>query len=167
MVIDFSEVTTDTQIAQLAKLARTIWYTYFPDIIGQEQTEYMVSLFQSESAIADQIRHDDFTYFFVNVDGYPVGYAGIRATKTELCLSKLYLSKDFRGQGIARVALSFLEKCCSEKNLPLIRLTVNRYNENAIRAYEKMGFEIVRSSLTDIGGGYFMDDYIMEKRLDS
>lgn len=165
MVIDFSEVTTDTQIVQLAKLARTIWYTYFPDIISQSQTEYMVSLFQSEPAIADQIHHDGFTYYFINVDGCAVGYAGIRATKTELCLSKLYLSKEFRGQGIARVALSFLEKCCAEKSLSLIRLTVNRYNESTIRIYEKMGFEIIRTSVSNIGGGFVMDDYIMEKRL--
>ena len=44
-------------------------------------------------------------------------------------------------------------------------LTVNKYNELGIRAYEGTGFETIDSVETDIGGGFIMDDYIMELKL--
>jgi hypothetical protein len=43
-----------------------------------------------------------------------------------------------------------------------ICLTVNKRNAGAVAAYHKMGFETVDSVNTDIGGGFFMDDYVME-----
>ena len=43
-----------------------------------------------------------------------------------------------------------------------IRLTVNKHNDNSIAAYKKMGFETIDSVKTDIGGGYYMDDFVME-----
>ena len=42
-------------------------------------------------------------------------------------------------------------------------LTVNRGNAKAIRAYERNGFKVVRTQVTDIGNGFVMDDYVMEK----
>jgi RimJ/RimL family protein N-acetyltransferase len=46
-----------------------------------------------------------------------------------------------------------------------IALTVNKNNVNSIKAYEKMGFKNVGSVVQDIGSGYVMDDYKMEKTL--
>ena len=45
-------------------------------------------------------------------------------------------------------------------------LTVNKYNEMGIRAYQAKGFETIESVETDIGRGFIMDDYVMEKRID-
>ena len=42
-------------------------------------------------------------------------------------------------------------------------LTFNKYNKLGIRAYERNGFVKVRSAVTNIGKGFVMDDYIMEK----
>ena len=39
------------------------------------------------------------------------------------------------------------------------------YNSGSLRAYEKMGFHKVRSLVIDIGGGFVMDDYELEKRV--
>ena len=41
-------------------------------------------------------------------------------------------------------------------------LAVNKRNAAAIAAYRKHGFEIVEAVVKDIGGGFVMDDYIME-----
>ena len=43
--------------------------------------------------------------------------------------------------------------------------SLNRNNRSAIAAYGKHGFEIRDTAVKDIGGGFVMDDYIMEKRL--
>ena len=44
-------------------------------------------------------------------------------------------------------------------------LTVNKGNELGIRAYEGNGFETMDAVEADIGSGFIMDDYIMEKRV--
>ena len=44
-------------------------------------------------------------------------------------------------------------------------LTVNRRNTGSIAFYERRGYVIRESAVFDIGGGYVMDDYVMEKQL--
>ena len=55
-----------------------------------------------------------------------------------------------------------MEGECRRRALKAIWLTVNRRNERAIGAYRRAGFREVRAQVTDIGGGYVMDDYVME-----
>jgi ribosomal protein S18 acetylase RimI-like enzyme len=43
-------------------------------------------------------------------------------------------------------------------------LNVNKYN-SAIQFYHKIGFEIAKEEVIDIGNGFVMDDYVMEKQL--
>ena len=79
-----------------------------------------------------------------------------------LFLSKVYLLHEARGQGRFRQMLEYLRGLCREVGARTIWLTVNRRNERAIGAYRRAGFREVRAQVTDIGGGYVMDDYIME-----
>ena len=46
-----------------------------------------------------------------------------------------------------------------------IWLTVNKYNDHTIDVYRHRGFQTVRSQVSDIGNGYVMDDYVMEKEI--
>lgn len=43
-----------------------------------------------------------------------------------------------------------------------IYLTVNKHNESSIAVYRKFGFRMADAVTTAIGGGFVMDDYIME-----
>jgi ribosomal protein S18 acetylase RimI-like enzyme len=56
-----------------------------------------------------------------------------------------------------------LEDLCRRDGLPKIWLTVNRNNSNSIKTYESLGFVKSRTQIADIGEGFVMDDYIMEK----
>ena len=56
------------------------------------------------------------------------------------------------------------ERVALEHKLPALRLNVNKYNPT-IDIYEHLGFRIIESEVNDIGKGYVMDDYVMEKRL--
>ena len=49
-------------------------------------------------------------------------------------------------------------------NASSLFLQVNRYN-NAKTFYEKLGFTEIDFINLDIGNGYFMNDYVMEKKL--
>ena len=44
-------------------------------------------------------------------------------------------------------------------------LTVNKHNRNAIAAYGKYGFRVAESVVKDIGSGFVMDDYVMNKEV--
>jgi len=158
----------EAQCAAVAELADEIWHEHYTPIIGAEQVEYMVAKFQSAEQILMDIKENGFIYFTAREKGKDklIGYCGVAPQEGCLLISKLYVHSDFRGNGISR---SFLEKVFTlarlEYGLEKIRLTVNKYNENAIAVHQKNGFEIVESINVDIGGGFFMDDYLMELSL--
>lgn len=146
------------EIKTLAELASEIWHEYWPCILTPEQIDYMVENFQSENAIKEQIANENYTYYFLIIDGEVAGYTGVSEKGEYLFLSKLYIKKEFRHQGIGRKAFDEIKKLGFDK----IQLTVNKYNKNTIEAYLKYGFKIIDEAVTDIGNGFVMDDYIME-----
>ena len=78
-------------------------------------------------------------------------------------MSKLYVESGYRRKGIARRVIDFLVKIAKRDGLEKIWLTVNRNNIGSIHAYEHLGFLTARTQVANIGEGYVMDDYIMEK----
>ncbi len=101
-------------------------------------------------------------YHIFEVDGEPVGYFGWRPDEKGAFLSKLYVRSTARRRGLARMALEEIEREIGEGR---IWLTVNRGNSGSIAAYRKMGFEKTREQCAKIGGGFVMDDDIMEKQI--
>ena len=81
---------------------------------------------------------------------------------TRLFLSKLYLRSDKRGRGIASLMLSRVFEDARRLGKNSVYLTVNKHNDHAVEVYKKVGFTVTDTAVTDIGGGYVMDDFIME-----
>jgi diamine N-acetyltransferase len=173
--IQFVPVTTARQLDVAAGLAHEIWYEYYVPLIGRAQVDYMVSKFQSSGAMAGQMR-EGYEYFLVRSglvrqdpaerEGRAIGYCAVQPQPAEnsLFLSKLYLLRDARGGGTGRVCMEFIEQLARRRGLYLIWLTVNKGNP-AVKAYERLGFRIAADLVIDIGGGFVMDDYRMEKSL--
>jgi ribosomal protein S18 acetylase RimI-like enzyme len=160
----FTEVITEKQIDIVEALAVDIWNEHYIPIIGKPQVNYMLEKFQSKEAMIEQIKNG-YTYYLVEEEGRNIGYIGIELKKGELFLSKLYIMSSERGKGYGKKAVQFLEDLAREKKLNKISLTVNKNNVNSIAVYEKMGFTNLGSIVMDIGGGFVMDDYKMEKSL--
>lgn len=155
MVITFNKV---ENIKELASLAYAIWHEYWTCILSNEQIDYMVQNFQSEKAIKNQIENENYTYYLIKAGNENAGYFGISDKQDYLFLSKLYIKKEFRHKGIGTKAFDRIKELAHGKP---VRLTVNKYNTNTIKAYKKWGFKIIDSVVTDIGSGFVMDDYIM------
>ena len=68
-----------------------------------------------------------------------------------------------RGEGVGQNLLDFIEAKCKSDGFDLIWLTVNRGNTGPIDWYKHRGFRIVKEIDMDIGEGFIMDDYVMEK----
>lgn len=165
MGLNFLEVKTEEQVGVVARLAENIWMEHYLSILGVEQIVYMIKKFQSVQAISAQIT-GGYRYFIFEFDGAQVGYMGFKDEMTSLFLSKLYVEKRYRGNGIATAAVNFLEEYCKENGIDNIRLTVNKNNKDSILAYTKLNFVTVRSQTEPIGEGFVMDDFVMEHRVD-
>lgn len=155
-------VLSDRDIKETADLAEIIWKEHFTPIIGSDQVGYMLAKFQSETAIRTQIRQG-YLYFALMFEKKQIGYIGLRSDADCLFLSKLYIQKEYRGNGYSRLMIAEAEKIAKQNNKSIIRLTCNRHNDGSITVYKKAGFQIVREEKTDIGSGFIMDDYIFEK----
>lgn len=158
------KIETEEQLVELAKMANKIWHEYFPCIITKPQIDYMIEKFQSYEAISKQLKKG-YEYYFLIAEGKNVGYTGIKEENGKLFLSKLYIEKPHRGKGYASKALAELVSICNERNLTAIWLTVNKNNHTTISIYEKKDFEAIGEELSDIGNGFVMDDYVMEKKV--
>lgn len=161
--IEFLPVITEQEINEVAAFAKEIWHEHYDPIIGKDQVDYMTEKFQSPKAMQKQIQNDGYLYkSIVNRTGL-AGYFAYRTDKESLFLSKIYIARKYRGRDYSRKVIGYLEQCCINQKLDKIWLTVNRNNTSSIIAYEKLGFTKVRTQVADIGSGYVMDDYIMEK----
>lgn len=170
MTIEFVSVKTPEDRAVLAALASEIWHEYWPALIGEAQTDYMVEQFQSLPAIERDMAEHAYEYWFVRADdGRIVGYTGgrVEPETNRFFISKIYLRAEERGRGFASQTIRFYETLCRERGLFAMYLTVHKHNNLAIRAYLAKDFETIDSVETDIGRGFVMDDYIMEKRVDA
>ncbi len=157
-------ISSEDEIAAVVRLAQLIWREHYESIVGQTQVDYMLGKFQSADAIRDQLDHD-FEYYRIVEDGVDAGYVAIVPTVEPdvLMLSKIYVAKSFRGRGLGAQALALVESRCRELGRRVLRLTVNRDNSTSIEWYESKGFVNVRPLVQDIGNGFVMDDFVMEK----
>ena len=99
-------------------------------------------------------------------EGTPAGFVSFGKQDDEglFHLHKIYLLPDFQGLGYGREMFLKAEQEMRKQGARAFELNVNRHNK-ALDFYKKMGMSIDRSGDFDIGGGFYMNDYIMRKEL--
>ncbi|MCH5265861.1 MAG: DNA/RNA nuclease SfsA [Lachnospiraceae bacterium] len=152
------------QLELLSQLATRIVREHFDPIIGTAQNDYMLARFQTVEAITSQIQ-DGYRYYWVKLDGENAGFLAFYPRDRKIYLSKFYVAKEYRGRHLAGKMLAFVREQARQEGLTAIFLNVNRENESVIAIYQHLGFEIVRGEKNDIGGGFYMDDYVMEYKI--
>jgi ribosomal protein S18 acetylase RimI-like enzyme len=156
------EASTENHVDIIESLAREIWTEHYIPIIGEQQVGYMLARYQSKQAIKEQIA-SGVLYFLIEEAPSFIGYFAVQAREDELFLSKIYLRSSHRARGYGKQTVQYVETLAHERGLRKIVLTVNKNNTAAIRAYQKFGFRNVGRLVQDIGSGFVMDDYAMEK----
>jgi len=167
-MIRFIKVHSEQQIADIAYLAQEIWQEHYLPIVGQEQIDYMLKKFQCERAIDKQLT-DGYKYYSVTYDGRIAGYMAVisNVSDASLMISKIYVRKSDRSCGLGKQMLEFVEELCRQRRIKKIWLTVNKNNRHSIEWYSRMGFTNNGPIVQDIGGGFVMDDFKMEKVIGS
>ncbi len=151
------------ELEMLAELADRLWHQSYSELLSPQQIDYMVEMFQSVSAFRQQISEKGYCYRGLFIDGKLSGFTGNCLEDDHLAfLSKLYLDEKYHGQGFGRKLLD--DAISLYPQAESIYLTVNKHNPSYYK-YLHMGFKVIDSVVTDIGEGFVMDDYIMEKEI--
>ena len=151
----------------IAALAPAIWQYAYGKILSAEQIGYMLDMMYAQEKL--QADFDRGVKFLLIKSGEEtIGFFSFFEygdDHTTIKLDKLYLSPSFHGRGIGSRALQYLAEHASDAGYARLRLNVNKANARAIAVYGRNGFKKKESVKNDIGGGFFMDDYVMEKKL--
>lgn len=148
-------------------IARNTWPHTFGAILSPQQIDYMLNWMYSLSSIEEQVKKGHV--FLLATDGkeyygyasYEMNYKGTAKVKVH----KIYILPTAQGKGVGRLLMDAIAETAKQHKATHLALNVNRENP-AIKFYERYGFEIVGSEDIDIGNGYLMEDYAMEKKLD-
>jgi GNAT superfamily N-acetyltransferase len=157
----------------LRELAGTIWRQHYAAIISAAQIEYMLAGRLSDEALQTHIQVANKWLELLRVSGTPVGYCGyelasMQGDETKLAVMKLgqlYVLESHRGLGLGKLMLGHVEEQARKLGCSVLWLQVNKKNAGAIGFYMATGFEVVREAVFDIGGGFVMDDYLVEKQV--
>lgn len=151
---------TENDVSLIEDLARRTWPSTFGAILAREQIEYMLRLMYSPEALLEQMRRGHRFWLAASAAGQAAqGYASCEPLPHALKIHKLYVTPDSQGKGLGKALLLHLAE--QAPHLPL-SLNVNRFNRPAIDFYRRLGLTVVRQEIIDIGGGFVMDDFVME-----
>ncbi|HMK17531.1 MAG TPA: GNAT family N-acetyltransferase [Chitinophagaceae bacterium] len=152
-------------IPLIRELTFRVWPQTYASILSQEQIDYMLEMMYSESSLKKQMTEDVCQFIIIYENGNPFGFASYSEEETQRWkLNKLYVLQNQQGKGTGKYMINYIIEEIKKQNANSLYLQVNRYN-NAKTFYEKLGFVEIDFINLDIGNGYFMNDYVMEKKL--
>lgn len=160
------EATTE-DIFIIQTLASEIWPHTFKDILPKDQISYMMEMMYSTQSLTAQLEDLNHHYLlikdsteYLGYTSYEINYKGTHTTK----IHKIYILPSLQGKGLGELFIKEISKIAIKKGSKELSLNVNRFNK-ALGFYKKMGFEIKTSEDIEIGNGFLMEDFVMNKNL--
>ncbi len=147
-------------------LAYRIWPSTYKEILSQEQMAYMLNWMYSIETLEESLESDHY-FFAIFDEDEALGFIDVELNcpKTSgMKLQKIYVLPEKQGLGLGKKLLNFAIDFGKKQGVNHLTLQVNRFNK-AVNFYRHAGFEIIDEQDFDIGNGYFMNDYVMKKRL--
>ena len=151
-----------SRVDAVCRLARRTWQDTYPGIISQQQIDAMLADRYSPQAILAQLGNPRHSWLIALGGGDLTGFAHAYLQDGACKLDKLYVDPCRQRRGVGGALFDAIRGFARQHRAQRIRLQVNRNNARAISAYRKYGFEVVEARVFDIGGGFVMDDYVME-----
>jgi ribosomal protein S18 acetylase RimI-like enzyme len=155
-----------SQLPLIAELAYAIWPVAYGEILSKEQLTYMLDKFYSLEALTEQLEKRNHVFLLVEENEKFVGFASYESNienhKTKI--HKIYVLPETQGKGFGVQLINEIETRAKNLQNDILFLNVNRFNK-AQHFYKKLGFEIAFEEDIEIGNGYLMEDFVMEKKL--
>jgi diamine N-acetyltransferase len=158
---------TEADFDTVARLADTIWRAHYSAMISMAQIDYMLAGRYVPERLRAYVGSDQRWLWVLRVDDAAAGYCScsLGESTDEMKLEQLYLLAEHKGRGLGGHMLRRVETQTRSLGRTRLYLTVNKGNTDSIAIYRKSGFVVREEAVFDIGNGYVMDDYVMEKRL--
>jgi GNAT superfamily N-acetyltransferase len=153
--LEFSEVDI------VRNLAYEIWPIVYQNMISKEQITYMLSWMYNLEVLQNAHKSGD-SFFIFTKENVPVGFIHLNPQHDVLKLQKIYILPEHQKTGIGKKFLDHATYVAQENTFSRISLQVNRENP-AVNFYLNNGFSISKEEDFDIGNGFLMNDFIMEK----
>jgi RsiW-degrading membrane proteinase PrsW (M82 family)/ribosomal protein S18 acetylase RimI-like enzyme len=154
----------EKDIPLIRDLTMKIWPQTYSTILSATQIDYMLDMMYSESSLQQQMK-ENHEFIIVNDGIEPVGFASFSLLEPGVYkLHKIYVMPQNQGKGTGKFVINEILKAITMKSGKSLQLNVNR-NNKAKDFYEKLGFVVIREEDNDIGNGYLMNDYVMEKKV--
>jgi GNAT superfamily N-acetyltransferase len=156
--INFREaLLSDIFIIQV--IANKSWRATYTGLITNEQIDYLLRLWYSQSALERLIQDQDYKFYLVIDIEEPIGFFSYfpdSENKHLLRIGRIYLLPEAQGKGYGSQIMKFIESFGRELGFKSIELNVNQGN-SAIRFYEKRGFEILWEENIQMDNHQFID----------
>jgi ribosomal protein S18 acetylase RimI-like enzyme len=151
-------------ISIISAIAHHTWPDAYGSYISKAQLDYMLDMMYSDNSLQDQI-NNGHQFYIAEHNNIAVGFASVSKEEDNACkLNKLYVLPSAQKTGAGKALLLKTIEYAISHEACCLYLQVNKQN-NAQHFYSKHGFTIREASILEIGGGYIMDDYIMELKL--
>lgn len=138
---------------ELAALCQRIYGQHYEYLWDEGGADWYRQQVYGESVLAAELRDPGLRYYFIDVAGRRAGHLRL-ALASELPdepggmeLSRIYLDRDFCGQGIGGAVLREVQERGRALGRRYLWLHVMDSTEGAIRFYRANGFEVVGETL--------------------
>jgi len=156
--------TTTADIPLIRELTFKVWPQTYRNMLSSEQIDYMLEMMYSPSSLEKQMQ-DGCSFIVVYDNEEPVGFASYQLIDSNMAkLHKIYVLPSQQGKGTGNFMLDYIIQQVKSQGGASLQLQVNR-NNTAKVFYEKKGFTVIQEADFDIGNGYYMNDFVMEKKL--
>ena len=165
--LSYETAESDAQIARIRAVAEAAWPPTYGELLPPGQIEYMIDRMYAASAVREQTAAGT-PFLLVRADGRDAGLLSLDlrpAPDGSAELHKLYLRPEYWGRGIGALVLAAACDKARAAGASSLWLRVNKGNERAQKAYRAAGFRKARAVVTDIGGGFVMDDFVYVRPL--
>ncbi|WP_026966344.1 GNAT family N-acetyltransferase [Algoriphagus terrigena] len=152
------------ELTKVQSIAHRTWPDTFGKILSPEQITYMLELMYDLTVLESQLEKGH-TFLIAEEDGLELGFAGFElnyAASPKAKLHKIYLLPEAQGKGLGKKLILEVADRARQAGQKSLLLNVNKHNQPAIDFYMRMGFVEIYKEVIDIGGGYVMDDVVME-----
>lgn len=156
---------SESHFPLIRDIAERTWPSTFGVILSEEQIAYMLEMMYSLPALEGQVGELGHRFLLAREGETYLGYASYETNfegQPKTKLHKIYLLPESQGKGVGRALLDRVEAMARASGNRVVSLNVNRYNP-AVGFYEKTGFTVVDREDIDIGNGFLMEDFRMEK----